>query len=460
MRVHVIGHASLLIEAEDVTILMDPIFWDPHYEGTAAMCPQREVTPESLPSYDVVVVSHRHLDHFDIRTLASLDRQCPVLIPERDPLLNDAIHRLGFHDCRALENDRSMAFGRTTLTATPSKAAVRELGLVVRDSSGTLWNQVDTQIDGRIATRIADAYGPIDLLLATWQPLLEGEVLTNGTTSFPHDIYFKMLANVQVVHPRVVVPSACGFKYVGEGAWLNTFVFPATREMFARDVSTLVPDVEVMIANPGDVLELSQGRVALKTGASPFVRTVQDDVAETWFDPTGAVPALSDPNPNAYDEDEMQRAVAEFLEGTLLSVLQESRRRERLAHEYRRLGVVYQLDVVFPSRIRSWSVDFGRDLSLIDGPSPVADIHARIAASLLIDLMTGRTTAGYVYSVGGYRFSHRVHAVAPHGMYKWSPASGNGVLDPLWMAFDLEALFSKYVERDIAAHRIAAQEPT
>src|SRR5207302_2105668 len=203
-------------------------------EGAAVMCPAREVSPERLPPYSVIVVSHRHLDHFDIRTLASLDRQCTVLIPDGDSLLKDAIHRLGFERCRPLEDGQSVTFGRTTLTTTPSSAGVREFGLVARDSSATIWNQVDSQITGDIATRIADALGPIDLLLATWQPLLEGEVLTNGATSFPHAIYFKLLANVQRARPRAAIPSACGFKYIGDGSWLNKFVFPATREMFAR----------------------------------------------------------------------------------------------------------------------------------------------------------------------------------------------------------------------------------
>src|SRR5262249_15782679 len=153
---------------------------DPHYEGMAVMCPAREGTPERLPPYSAIVVSHRHLDHFDIRTLASLDRSCPVLIPDRGPLLADAIARLGFAG-QPLADGQSVTFGRTTLTTTPSKAGVREFGLVVRDSTGTIWNQVDSQITGQMTARVTDTHGPFDLLLATWQPLLEGEALTNGT---------------------------------------------------------------------------------------------------------------------------------------------------------------------------------------------------------------------------------------------------------------------------------------
>src|SRR5579863_3267022 len=166
MKIHIIGHASLLIEADGVTILMDPVFFDPNYEGTNVMCPEREVSPARLPHYDVIVVSHRHLDHFDVRTLASLDRRSTVAIPEGDSLLDDAIRRLGFEQRIRLGDKQQVTFGETTLITTPSNANVREFGLVVRDSTATIWNQVDTQIDGTTACSVAEDHGPIDLLLA------------------------------------------------------------------------------------------------------------------------------------------------------------------------------------------------------------------------------------------------------------------------------------------------------
>jgi L-ascorbate metabolism protein UlaG (beta-lactamase superfamily) len=457
MRVHFIGHASLLIEADDVTILMDPIFWDPHYEGTAVMCPAREVTADRLPPYSVIVVSHRHLDHFDIRTLASLDRTCTVLIPAGDGLLAGAIRRLQFSHVQPLEDGQTVTFGRTTLTTTPSKAGVREFGMVLCDSSGTVWNQVDSRISGDIAARVADRHGPIDLLLATWQPLLEGEALTNGTTSFPYNTYFQMLANVQLVRPGAVVPHACGYKYVGDGSWLNKFVFPATRELFARDVSKLATGADTIMANPGDVIELSAKAVTHQAAASPFVRMIRDDVADTWFDPVGAVPELTDNNPRGYNEEHMLRVIERFFTDALAPMLESSRRTGRLAYEYARVGLVYQLDVVFPSGPRMYHVDFAAGSALRDGPSPSAQLRARIAASVLVDLINGDTSASYVYSVGGYRWCSRVYAVAPHGLYRWKPASEPDVTDPLWMAFDLEELFKRYVDRDIALYGGAAQ---
>lgn len=451
MRVHFIGHASLLIEADGVTILMDPVFSDPNYEGTNTMCPQREVRPEQLPQYDVIAVSHRHLDHFDIRTLASLDRSCTVVIPDRDPLLESAIKRLGFDRIQFLRDKQSLFFGKTTITATPSKANVREVGFILRDSTATIWNQVDTIIDSTIACNITDQFGPFDLLLSPWQPLLEAEILTNGITSFPYSTYFSMLSNVQVIHPRAVIPSACGFKYFGQGEWLNKFVFPATREMFLRDVSAFGIGIHAMAANPGDVAEVQHGEAVLRKAASSFVQTIQDDVSDVVFDPTGFVPELTDSNPGNYNCTEMLSTIETFITSTLMPILRDSAEQQRIAYEYQQINLVYRLDVVFPQYERSWSIEFGNGLSLTNEPSPVAHIRSRIVASVLTDLIAGQCSLNYVYGAGLFRSLQRIYASGPHGMYRWTPTSESSIVDPLWIALDPEALFEKYVERELAS---------
>ena len=141
-------------------------------------------------------------------------------------------------------------------------------------------------------------------------------------------------------------------------------------------------------------------------------------------------------------------------------MLESSRAGKRVAADYHRLGVVYQLDVVFPSKSRSWHLDFGGPVAFTSGPSPHRHIHARIAASMLVDSVRGESTVAFVYAAGGYRCSHRVHAVEPHGMYTWTPASEQAVVDPLWMALDLDDLFEKNINREIATHHSTAREST
>ena len=75
VRVTLLGHASVLVEMEAATCLMDPVFFDPFEEGAVVSCPQRTVHVDRLPSIDLLVVSHRHPDHFDLRSLDQLPRK-------------------------------------------------------------------------------------------------------------------------------------------------------------------------------------------------------------------------------------------------------------------------------------------------------------------------------------------------------------------------------------------------
>ena len=64
MRVTLLGHASVLVELDGATCLMDPVLADPFEEGTVVSCPQRTIDADRLPPIDILVISHRHPDHF------------------------------------------------------------------------------------------------------------------------------------------------------------------------------------------------------------------------------------------------------------------------------------------------------------------------------------------------------------------------------------------------------------
>ncbi|MFT4853758.1 MAG: N-acyl-phosphatidylethanolamine-hydrolyzing phospholipase D [Candidatus Azotimanducaceae bacterium] len=70
-----IGHATLLVQIEDVTFLTDPI-WSDTPSPVPLLGPSRFVEPglllEDLPLIDFVVVSHNHFDHLDLPTLQAL----------------------------------------------------------------------------------------------------------------------------------------------------------------------------------------------------------------------------------------------------------------------------------------------------------------------------------------------------------------------------------------------------
>lgn len=450
MRLHYIGHASWLIESTDRRILIDPVLWDPHYEGLCAVSPRRHVWFEKLPAYDLIVISHRHFDHFDIMSLAALDRRCQILIPDRDRILAWALQELGFKRVEALPDNYRWVSGETSIITTPSAGVGREFGFLVQDSNATVWNQVDTVIDGAAVSRIASLFGPIDFLLANWQPLLESEVFTNGRTSFPYETYFRLLSNVKIANPVALAPASCGFKYLRDFAWLNKFVFPVTRDAFRRDVRKLLPGVNVMLVNPGDVVHLDSGIARHGVGESDFVSMVEDDTCETIFNPVGRVPELVDPNESGHSETEIVDTIEAFLRDRLAAVLKQSLQQRTIIHEYTKVGFTYRLDIVLPSTLVSYSIRFAEsEIKLTKDRVPSPNLHTQIAGSVLMDLLLGRRSLSYLYGGGFYRSFNHVYTIEEHGCYRWKPGTRGSVADPLLLALDSDDLMMKYIDHAI-----------
>src|SRR5262249_6802811 len=286
MRIHMIGHASILVETEDRAILMDPVLWDPHQEGLFDVCPKREVLHERLPHFDFLILSHKHLDHFDLRTLAYLPKSVNVLIPQ-DDLMEQCLRRLGYERIQRLNDHSEIKAGGTRIFTTRSANPVPEFGVVFADSSGVFWNQVDTDVRRDTAAFVASRFPRIDFLLASWQPMLEFGYQLNGSIAFPYDSYEQMLDNVRLIAPGSLAPGANAFKYNDGSAWLNRVVFPVTTEQFCRDVGILCPELlgNIYQLDPADVLSINGPEVAVHQGASSFVRKIGGDREALDFSP-------------------------------------------------------------------------------------------------------------------------------------------------------------------------------
>ena len=156
------GHALWLIESQAGTLLCDPVLADPFEQGTVTACPSRIISPEKLPSFDVLYLSHRHMDHFDIPTLTALDKSKPVLIPD-DTLSIAALKRLGFVNIQPMKPfvPFSISKGACTLTLYPTPSVSEdflEYGLLVvedhKEGRSVLFNQVDTPLSDACIQKI------------------------------------------------------------------------------------------------------------------------------------------------------------------------------------------------------------------------------------------------------------------------------------------------------------------
>jgi L-ascorbate metabolism protein UlaG (beta-lactamase superfamily) len=97
MRVTWIGHATVLVQSAGLNILTDPV-WSDVVSPFPPIGPRRARAPgvrfEDLPKIDLVLISHNHYDHMDLKTLKRLwERDKPAIVTS---LGNDTLlHRAG-----------------------------------------------------------------------------------------------------------------------------------------------------------------------------------------------------------------------------------------------------------------------------------------------------------------------------------------------------------------------------
>lgn len=177
-RFSYVGHASWLIQTAGLNILVDPV-WSERASPFGFAGPKRVNDPgiafDKLPAIDVVLVSHGHYDHLDVRTLSRLAAKfSPRVIT---PLGNDvtmkssdaSIRAEGFDWNQRIEIGNGVA---VTLVATRHWSA-RGLfdrnkalwaSFVLETPAGKIYLVCDSGYgDGTHFRRVRDTHGPIRL---------------------------------------------------------------------------------------------------------------------------------------------------------------------------------------------------------------------------------------------------------------------------------------------------------
>lgn len=394
MRATLLGHACWLFETTAGSFLTDPVLFDPFEEGTVTACPRRAVHLAQLPALQGIIVSHRHLDHFDLPSLAALDRRVPVWCPD-DPFLLYGLQRLGFGDVRRLASFVSQQIGALRLLPTPSlNREVLEHGFVVQDATGTMFNQVDTFLAADTLQRLQREVGQLDVHLAMYASqnfhLFESK---REQTAAMHGIN---LHTACLLGARCVVPAAAGFRFTDDLAWLNKHVFPISRTRFVDDLRQLNPALRTAELNPGDTLVVEPGNIAVQRQATDLVTMIEDDTYRIAYDAAAPIPPLHDPNPAGYGLQGLQEFAQGLLEiGLPQYLVRGMATGEQVTTQYMQYGVVYQVDVVFPDgETRCWTYHFDRQRQAVRhhaGPSPtVPQMRKGITASALVDFCLGR----------------------------------------------------------------------
>jgi L-ascorbate metabolism protein UlaG (beta-lactamase superfamily) len=178
-RLSFVGHASWLIQAAGLNILVDPV-WSPRASPFGWAGPKRHNDPgiafESLPKIDVVLVSHGHYDHLDVATLSRLAAKfSPRVIT---PLGNDVTMHSADAAIKAQAFDwhDRVDLGGVAVTLVPTRHwSARGLfdrnkalwaSFVMETPAGKIYIVCDSGYgDGKHFRSVAEAHGPLRLAI-------------------------------------------------------------------------------------------------------------------------------------------------------------------------------------------------------------------------------------------------------------------------------------------------------
>ncbi|MBC9915632.1 MBL fold metallo-hydrolase [Chitinophaga varians] len=135
IRMRYFGHACILIETKDVSILVDPLISYYGYESDVA-----HFSDADLPDViDYVLITHNHQDHVLFETLLPLRHKVKKLIVPRsstgqleDHNLALMFKQIGFKNVVAIEEMETIALGDTAITGIPFTGEHSDLNILTK----------------------------------------------------------------------------------------------------------------------------------------------------------------------------------------------------------------------------------------------------------------------------------------------------------------------------------------
>jgi UDP-MurNAc hydroxylase len=256
MRATSLGHAGILIETRQASIVCDPWF-TPAFFGSWFVFPRNDRLPErvleALRAPDFLYISHLHGDHLDEDWLRThVDLRTPVLLPGFPTKeMERRIRNLGFSEIiRTVDGDeldlgdglRIAIHVETSITDGPGG----DSALVVSDGECRLVNQNDCRTSDLSALA---AHGPIDLHWlqfsgAIWYPMVYDEPAERMRELVDLKVesqFARAMRYVEALDARHVVPSAGPPCFLDEDLFgFNVItgdelsIFPDQREFLRR----------------------------------------------------------------------------------------------------------------------------------------------------------------------------------------------------------------------------------
>lgn len=243
---HFLGHSTLSITVDGVTVLTDPVL-----RSRVAHIRRREPVGglDSALTPDAVLISHLHLDHLDLPSLTRLGRDRRLIVPVG---AGRWLRRHGFERVEEIDAGGTATVGGVTILGTRAKHSgfrppfgprAACIGFVV-GGSRRIYFAGDTDLFAEMAAleNISVA------LLPVWGW---------GRTLGPGHLNPRSAAEaLRLIRPAIAVPIHWGSMHpLGAARWSHHFLTMPPHE-FAAHARQLAAEVDVRILQPGAALDL------------------------------------------------------------------------------------------------------------------------------------------------------------------------------------------------------------
>ncbi len=175
IRTRYFGHACVLVETNEISMLVDPVI---SYDGYENEVPR--YTCAHLPDQiDYVLITHNHQDHVLLETLLQLRHKIKnVVVPSsgkgnlQDPSLKLMFKNIGFNNVIALDDMESVELDKCTITALPflgehSDLDVRSkmcIHVNLHNKYRVIFVADSKNVEQKLYEKVHDVMGDIDVL--------------------------------------------------------------------------------------------------------------------------------------------------------------------------------------------------------------------------------------------------------------------------------------------------------
>jgi len=293
-----LGHQGWMVRTERTCVLIDPLLREDFGELHALayrVFPPRVLTAEAFPAVDAVLLSHEHDDHFDIPSLARLDRAIPIHLSVRSSsAARDLLATMGFTVHPWVPGAATRIGDLEAMPFTGDHVATScgdewdTLPYLIRSTSGhgSLFSMVDIPLTHQHVAWAAEKAARPGLVRWTCNSLDWSHMADylRERTEATEQFFVAMGTGHKLITtlwgtPAAMMTCAGGFAFHGDKAWLNERVFCVDTEAVCAMMTRVYKKEKFVAAIPGQTFVLVANKLNAIEPSTPFLTTAP---REAW----------------------------------------------------------------------------------------------------------------------------------------------------------------------------------